>query len=377
MRKTFVLAAALGLGFSPAGAQEAKEKAAIVLLNVVDKDGVYEMQFRTPYPKGTIVRLSVDRFVNYVTWTPWLETVAGTSIELVNLTIADQRIDLASESKAVDKEGRFTFKLKPPHPGIFRVNTYYDPMLQTVRQPAKAAVTRCEHALLAFQDMQAQKVIYEESAEILDFAKNFFSTLRKAINSSKLGTEVEDKMRPLMEEAGRRGRTTFHPGTYGLMENLNAYVGSVPMDPKEPDGERVLSPNKIDVKTSNLPFSVLRESVMICFLLARECVLEAGRLADVPGDVDVSERDRNLRALIVEIDKALPAVVKLDTKGQIQPLVSSTGARKVLADAIRLVNSQLDGRSMDEDGQKRWMESYNKAAGVIRDAKKSLKAAGG
>ncbi len=357
-------------------APKAKPKVYCDLPKVVEGTGKFACHFKSNFPPGSTLKSTVSRLYTSINWSPFLVTPQGATmpVEVVNLTLNVRKARVATPTVKVGRDGAFVLEFEPNVRGVFVVEVHYSPYLQQRETKRLDADANFQNFVIASEAGLAQKAVYESAVECYDFTRTFFTTLRDAISSSRDTNDFEKIILPLMEDAGTRTRTSFHPGCYSLMQNLNAYVGSMPADPKKdgPDDPRVFSPNKIDIKTRNLPFAIIRESLMMAVIMAQEGLKEAVRLATQNEDSDAGDRVRLLKDLLADLDNSLAGLGKIDKNGSLPPLMSKTGVKKLLTETSEVSNRILDTRVVDdkvlEDLQKRLAD----ASYVICDAMLSL-----
>jgi len=181
-------------------------------------------------------------------------------------------------------------------------------------------------------------------------------------------------MRKHIDEALRRGEFTQHPGTYSLMEQLSPYVLSFPKDPAKdgPDEPRVLSPNKIDVKTANLPHSIARESLVLAIIAAEDGIQEAALLAAMPEGQDVGTRKDAVWRVMKELPEAFGDLLKLEPGSRLVGVLRKSGLKQLLADAVAASVRMLEGGAADEAEVKGFLDRLDAASKTVGDPIGSL-----
>lgn len=345
--------------------------------SVEETDGTYECAFTCPWPRGTLLRLEVLRRTTHLSWAPWMEKdSAGSPVEKVNLWVKARNETVHRAQVRLEKDGEFLVRWKPKVPGVYHLQIVYDPGQQGgARDPRFRKEDRSTHRLAALSAGQIREILFEDAKETLRFSDEFFRTLRAAITSSSSDVELEGKMRKLIDEALKRGDTTQHPGTYSLMEHLSPYVLSVPKDPKKdgPNDPRKMSPNKIDVKTANLPPSILRESMVLGCMLMEDAVEEALLLAPQPASKYAGDRRAAVDRLASEIPNACEDLRKLEPSSKLGYVTRTSQFHKLLKEASETVIRMLERRAADPEAAKAILARLRAAAVTIGDPVGSLK----
>jgi len=345
------------------------------LEGVVEKDGAYSVTFTCPWPKGTALRVEVQRRTTQMSWAPWMtKDATGKDIEKVNLAIQKRFRAVHRANVSSDRDGGFTFTWTPKISGIYHLQVTFDPAQQTTRDPRFRDENRSVHRIFALKRGQTREIIVDDCREALRFSAEFFKDLRAAIARSNTDNEVEAFMRKQIEEALRRGEFTQHPGTYSLMEQLSPYVLSLPKDPAKdgPDEPRVLSPNKIDVKTANLPHSIVRESLVLAIIAAEDGIQEAALLAAMPEGQEVGTRKDAAWLVMKELPGAVADLLKLEPGSRLVGVLRNSELKQVLADAVAASVRMLEGGPANEVEVKGLLERLDKASKTVGDPIGSL-----
>ena len=338
------------------------------LESVEVKDGAYECTFKCRWPKGTALRLEITRRTTHVSWAPKVEKdVTGMDVELVSLAIQKRQRLVHRDTLKTDKDEGFVYAWTPKVAGVYHILVIYDPVGQSTVDPRFRKENRTAHRLLALEPGQARGIIVDDASEALRFSTEYFRTLRAGIQKSNTDVELEALMRPLIDEVLKRGETTQHPGTYSIMEHLSPYVMSEPKDPKKngPNDPRVMSPNKIDIKTSNLPPSIVRESMILAILMMEDTLEEAALLAPLPDSVYTGRRRDAVELLAAEVPEAVTKLKKLAPASKLGYIFRVTQPEKILTDAADTVAAMLQKRQADEAATKNLLERLKEAAKTI------------
>lgn len=334
---------------------------------VEEKDGAYEALFKCPWPKGTALRLEITRRTTQVSWSPKIEKDAvGNDVERVSLAIQKRQRVVHRDALKMERDGEFSYAWKPKIPGVYHIQVIYDPVGQPAQNPRFAKENRTTHRLLALAPGQAQEIIVDDAKEAVRFGKEFFQSLRAGIQKSDTDVELEKHMRPLVDEALRRGEFTQHPGAYSIMEHLSPYVMSQPKDPKKsgPNDPRVMIPNKIDIKTANFPPSVVRESMILAILVMEDAIEEAVLLARLETAAAGYRRDA-LERMAMELPEAVAKLRKLEPASRLNYAFRATGFEKLMADGAAAVSKMLEKRAVDEAAVKDLRDRLKDAAKTI------------
>jgi len=158
------------------------------------------------------------------------------------------------------------------------------------------------------------------------------------------------------------------------MEQLSPYVLSLPKDPAKdgPDEPRVLSPNKIDVKTANLPHSIVRESLVLAIIAAEDGIQEAALLAAMPEGQEVGTRKDAAWLVMKELPGAVADLLKLEPGSRLVGVLRNSELKQVLADAVAASVRMLEGGPANEVEVKGLLERLDKASKTVGDPIGSL-----
>jgi hypothetical protein len=359
----FVVAAAL-----------ASPQDACTLESVEPKEGACELTFKCPWPKGTALRLEFTRRTTHVSWAPRIEKDAsGREFENVSLAIRQHSRDVHKDALQTEAEGGFTYAFKPKVPGVYHVAVIYDPGAQENVNPRFTRDNRTVHRIISLTPGQAETIILDDDKELLRFSKEFFQTLRAAIQKSDRDYEVEAVMRPLVEEVLRRGKTTQLPGCYSIMEHLSPYIMSEPKDPKRigPNDPRKLTPNKIDIKTAHLPLAIVRETMILMIILMEDMLQEAALVA--PLTTYVGDRREVVMRLSRELPEILKRLRKLEPVGKLTYIFRETHYARLVEDSCAAASTMLERRSADEAKLKELLPLLAGAAKAIGHPFDSIK----
>jgi hypothetical protein len=349
---------------------------ACALESVEEKDGVYESAFACPWPKGTALRLEITRRTTHMSWAPKIEKDAtGRDVERVSLAIQKRQRTVHRDTLKTDRNGGFTYSWKPKIPGVYHIQVVYDPGSQSAPNPRFPRENKTVHRLLALAPGQANGIVVDDARDALQYSKEFFRTLRAAIQKSNTDFELEAHMRPLIDEVLKRGEFTQHPGTYSLMEHLSPYVMSEPKDPKKtgPNDPRVMTPNKIDIKTANLPLAIVRESMVLAILMMEDAVQEAALLAPLPESTYPGIRRTAVERLALELPETVKGLQKLEPAGRLGYAFRATKFEQLLTESSAAVGGMLQKRSVDEPLVKDLLDRLNDAAKILGHPFESIK----
>lgn len=357
-----------------AAAALASPQDACALQSVEPKDGVCEMSFKCPWPKGTSLSLEITRRTTHVSWAPRIEKDAsGREFENVSLAIRQHSRHVHRGSLETAEDGGFTYSWKPGVPGIYHLLVLYDPGAQANVHPRYTRENRTVHRVIALTPGQAETIIVDDDKELLRFSKEFFQTLRAAIQKSDFDHEIEAIMRPHVEQALSRGKTTQLPGCYSVMEHLSPYIMSEPKDPKRtgPNDPRKLTPNKIDIKTAHFPLAIVRETMVLMIILMEDMLKEAAAIAPVTtytGD----RRDAVVR-LTRELPEILKKLRKLEPVGKLNYIFRTTEFNKLVEDSCAMAATMLDRHAADETAMKDLLTKLADSAKAIGHPFDSIK----
>lgn len=370
----WLAAAAFALPVLPsAGAQEGDAaKAPAELLQITEEDGQYVSFYQSKLPKGTRLKVIVRRQTMAGIWAMWTVKSGGKDVEVISAQFSPASDVVEEKVITVERNGSCSFAFKPRHPALFVLEVTYDPYIQQKVDPKLKEILRFRHALIAFQEADAAAVLAGEASDFVAFMKEYFDALRDAMKRSHSETELSKAMASYLEQAKGRMTSTWHYGVYSMMTELSAFSNTRPPKPDEPEGLAIYVPDRIDAKSPNLPFSALRESLLIAVGLARECVLEAQRVGRIGDPEKVGDRGRLVRSCARSLAPALPAVTKVDTTGRVAPLVGKAKLRQLFGETTALVDDLVENNKDDEKAVKALLERLDAASSLIADAKLSL-----
>lgn len=352
------------------------QQAACALESVEEKDGAYEASFACPWPKGTALRLEITRRTTHMSWAPRIEKdAAGRDVENVSLAIQKRQRAVHRDALKTDRNDGFTYTWKPKVAGVYHIQVVYDPGAQSAPNPRFPRENKTVHRLVALAPGQPHAIIVDDGRDALQFSKEFFRTLRAAIQKSNTDFELEAAMRPLIDEVLKRGEFTQHPGTYSVMEHLSPYVMSEPKDPKKtgPNDPRVMTPNKIDIKTANLPLAIVRESMVLAILMMEDAVQEAALLAPLPATTYTGTRRDSAERLARELPETIRGLQKLEPAGRLGYAFRVTKFDQLMTDSYMAVASMLEKRTVDESLVKDLLARLGDAAKTIGHPFESIK----
>ena len=347
-----------------------------VLESVEEKDGAFVSTFKCPWPKGTVLRLEITRRTTQMSWAPRMEKDAsGNDVERVNLAIQKRQRTVHREVFKVDGEGTCSYTWKPKVPGIYHLLIVYDPVAQANPDPKFRRENRTVHRIFALSSGQSHEIVVDDGREALRYSAEYFRNLRVAIQGSRNDNELELKMRPMVDEVLKRGETTQHPGTYSLMEHLSPYVMSKPKDPEKtgPDDPRVMSPNKIDIKTANLPPSIVRESLILAILMMEDAVEEAALLAPMPASKFTGDRRTAVERIAAELPAAYKDLRKLEPSSKLGYVYRESKFEGLVTGFSALITRMFEKREADEAAVKEMLEALKAAAKLIGHPFDSMK----